>query len=74
MIVKNKLTPVDRAFWAHVEAVAKEVDLWPKWMRGGSEVETGLCQYNQTGHIGLHVRTLYCEEWVGGDSVSAVRR
>jgi hypothetical protein len=39
MIVKNKLTPVDRAFWAHCEAVAREVGLWPKWMRG--EVEEG---------------------------------
>jgi hypothetical protein len=34
MIVKNKMTPVDRAFWAHCEAVAREVGLWPGWMRG----------------------------------------
>jgi hypothetical protein len=34
MIVKNKKTDEDRAFWAHCEAVAKEVALWPKWMRG----------------------------------------
>jgi hypothetical protein len=34
VIVKNKLTPADRAFWAHCEAVAREVSLWPAWMRG----------------------------------------
>jgi hypothetical protein len=43
MIVKKKNTGefsslADRAFWAHCEAVAAEVGLWPKWMRG--EVET----------------------------------
>jgi hypothetical protein len=27
----------DRAFWAHCEAVAAEVSLWPKWMRGEQE-------------------------------------
>jgi hypothetical protein len=37
MIVKNKMTPVDRAFWAHCEAVAREVSLWPAWMRGEIE-------------------------------------
>jgi hypothetical protein len=45
MIVKNKKTaedtPADRAFWAHCEAVAGEVSLWPGWMRGetGDEAE-----------------------------------
>jgi hypothetical protein len=34
MIIKNKKTGEDRAFWAHCEAVAAEVDLWPKWMGG----------------------------------------
>jgi hypothetical protein len=34
MIVKNKKTAEDRAFWAHCEAVAAEVSLWPAWMRG----------------------------------------
>jgi hypothetical protein len=34
MIVKNKQTAEDRAFWAYCEAVAGEVSLWPKWMRG----------------------------------------
>jgi hypothetical protein len=34
MIGKNKMTVADRAFWAHCEAVAREVSLWPGWMRG----------------------------------------
>jgi hypothetical protein len=34
MIVKNKTTVADRAFWAHCEAVAREVARWPRWMRG----------------------------------------
>ena len=34
MIVKNKQTAEDRAFWAHCEAVAAEVKSWPKWMGG----------------------------------------
>jgi hypothetical protein len=37
MIIKNKKTGEDRAFWAHCEAVAAEVKSWPAWMRG----ETG---------------------------------
>jgi hypothetical protein len=37
MIVKNKNSVADRAFWAHCEAVAAEVGLWPKWMRGEGE-------------------------------------
>jgi hypothetical protein len=39
MIVKNKKTAEDRAFWGHCEAVAAEVGLWPKWMRGEVEVQ-----------------------------------
>jgi hypothetical protein len=40
MIVKNKNTVADRAFWAHCEAVAREVKSWPGWMRGEArEVE-----------------------------------
>jgi hypothetical protein len=38
MIVKNKKTAEDRAFWAHCEAVAAEVALWPAWMRGEAEI------------------------------------
>jgi hypothetical protein len=34
MIVKNKKTAEDRAFWAHCEAVAAEVGSWPNRMRG----------------------------------------
>jgi hypothetical protein len=34
MIVKNKQTVEDRAFWDHCEAVAAEVKTWPAWMRG----------------------------------------
>jgi hypothetical protein len=34
LIIKNKKTDEDKAFWAHCEAVAGEVDLWPTWMRG----------------------------------------
>jgi hypothetical protein len=38
MIVKNKKTDEDRAFWAHCETVAAEVSLWPAWMRGEAEI------------------------------------
>jgi hypothetical protein len=31
-IIKNKNTEENRQFWSHVEAVAKEVRTWPKWM------------------------------------------
>jgi hypothetical protein len=34
MLVKNKKTEEDRAFWDHCEAVAAEVALWPAWMHG----------------------------------------
>jgi hypothetical protein len=37
VIVKNKKTDEDRAFWAHCEAVARGVRLWPGWMRGEAE-------------------------------------
>jgi hypothetical protein len=38
MIVKNRKTDEDRAFWAHCEAVAAEVASWPGWMRGEADV------------------------------------
>jgi hypothetical protein len=45
MIVKNKQTAEDRAFWAHCEAVAAEVKSWPKWMGGDREDVIGFVPF-----------------------------
>jgi hypothetical protein len=50
MIVKNKTTVADRAFWAHCEAVAREVSLWPKWMRGEGEIAVR-SESKETEHV-----------------------
>jgi hypothetical protein len=63
MIVKNKQTVEDRAFWDHCEAVAAEVALWPKWMRG--EVDTVITSvYEQCATIALEQR---CERGTAWD-------
>ncbi len=38
-LVRNMDTPENRAFWRHVDKVAKEVDTWPAWMRGAYYVD-----------------------------------
>jgi hypothetical protein len=44
MIVKNKKTAEDHAFWAHCEAVAAEVSLWPEWMRGEVKITAAVAR------------------------------
>jgi hypothetical protein len=34
-----------------------------RFMREPLPIVLGLCAFNQTGHLGPHTKTLYCENW-----------
>jgi len=42
MMVKNKDTAENKAFWEHIEKIAKQVRHYPKWA-GGKGVEPLQC-------------------------------